>query len=561
MASPLLLLLSFFLFLTTTTLAQPDYTPTPYFFLQSVFLDSNALFIHGGLDSFSSSGETSSQTFFLNLSTSWNTSSPVFQQLPDRYTGQWGSASTFLNDKRTWILFDNQTTISQFDIDVRNRRWVTTAGDEARQLRQGFRFPSIAAVTDPGTDQVFVVDGWNSTGLLRYFPANQSVDEVGPRAPVTEGYAAVWSTVREAMLVHGGTVRTSTGKFFPRSLFQFYPTSNDNNMTVPPIYAPLTDTGDIPPPRVGHCMVEAKNGTKLVVFGGFDEDGVELGDVYVLDVATLEWTAAGRGRGGMNVSTTVARGYAACGMSNNLFVAWGGARRDPRSPESLIPVSENITVVYNLTSQMWQTTFAFNAGEVEDGNVPTAFRTTYISPTATPDPSPTLVPPPPLPTMGAIVGGSVVGGLTLVAAAGASFFFYRRRKLQSNQVQPALSSSLKQRWSDISGHSLWRNNRGGGSGGGVDDPGHTFLRLESANASSAGSVYVMREVPTPPTLAHGQHQQQQSTAMVEARGEGSNNKEILPRERRDPQLVTIGRAFAYRDTPIDSTTTSTTLYP
>lgn len=562
MAPLLLLILSFFLFLTTTTLAQPDYTPTPYFFLQSIFLDSNALYIHGGIDSFSSSGETSLQTFFLNLSTSWNTSSPVFQKLPDRYTGQWGSASTLLNDKRTWILFDNQTTISQFDIDVRNRRWVTTANDETRQLKEGFGFPSIAAVTDPGTDQVFVVDGWNSTGLLRYFPANQSVDEVGPRAPVTEGYAAVWSTVRGAMLVHGGTVRTSTGKFFPRSLFHFYPASNTNNMAVPPIYAPLTDTGDIPPPRVGHCMVEAKNGTKFVVFGGFDEDGVELGDVYVLDVATLEWTAAGRGGGSMNVSATVARGYAACGMSNNLLVAWGGARRDPQSPGSLIPVSENITVVYNLTSQMWQTTFSFNAGE--DGSFPTTFRTTDISPiataTATPDPSPTLVPPPSPPAMGAIVGGSVVGGLTLIAAAGVGLFFYRRRKLQSNQVQPALSS-LKQRWSDISGHSLWRNNRGGGSGGGVDDPGHTFLRLESANGSSAGPLYVMREASTPPLLAHGQHQQQQSTEMVEARGEGSNNKEISPRERRDPQLVTIGRAFTYRDTPIDSTTTSTTLLP
>ena len=232
-------------------------------------------------------------------------------------------------------------------------------------------------------------------------------------------------------------------------------------MTGPPLYAPLTDTGDIPPPRVAHCMVEAKNGTKIVVFGGFDEDGAELGDVYVLDVATLEWTAGGRGGGGMNVSTTVARGYAACGMSNNLLVAWGGARRDPRSPGSLIPVSENITVVYNLTSQMWQTTFAFKAGENEASNVPTIFRTTDISPTAaataTPDPSSTLVPP----GMGAIVGGSVVGGLTLIAAAGVGLFFYRRRKLQSNQVQPALSSSSMQ-WSDIFGHSL---ERVGGDGG------------------------------------------------------------------------------------------------
>ncbi|KAF8933173.1 hypothetical protein BGZ47_011000 [Haplosporangium gracile] len=205
-------------------------------------------------------------------------------------------------------------------------------------------------------------------------------------------------------------------------------------MAGPPIYASLTDTGDIPPPRMGHCMIEAKNGTKIVVFGGFDEDGVELGDVYVLDVATLEWTAGGRGGLNGNTTTTIARGYAACGMSNNLFVAWGGARRDPQSPGSLIPVSENITVVYNLTSQMWQSTFSFKVGDDEDVNVPTIFTTTDLIPTVTeatsPHPSPTFVPPP---AMGAIVGGSVVGGLTLIATAGMGLFFYRRRKLQPNQ--------------------------------------------------------------------------------------------------------------------------------
>lgn len=317
-------------------------------------------------------------------------------------------------------------------------------------------FPSIAAVTDPGTDQVFVIDGWNSTGLLRYFPVNRTVDEVGPRAPVTEGYAAIWSTVRKAILVHGGTVKTSTGRFFPGSLFQFYPSNNANNMTSsPPIYASLTDTGDIPPPRAGHCMVEAKNGSKIVVFGGFDEDGVELGDIYVLDVATLEWTAGGRGGGNGNVAemdgntttTAVARGYAACGMSNNLFVAWGGARRDPRSPGSLVPVAENVTVVYNLTSQMWQTTFAFKAGDDEQVIIPATFTTTTTNlvpttiATATPDQSPSSpVPPSPM-SIKAIVGGSVVGGLPSITAAGTGFFLYRRRKLQTNQVQSAAALS------------------------------------------------------------------------------------------------------------------------
>ncbi|KAG0213183.1 hypothetical protein BGX33_003106 [Mortierella sp. NVP41] len=522
-----------------TVLAQRHYIPDTLFSLHSVFVDGKALYIHGGLDTEFS--DPSPQTFLLNLSVPWNVSNPVFQQLPDRYTGGWGTASTLLNDRRTWLLIDNETTISQFDIGPTARDWIHPESEFI--LAEEFRISAVAALTDPETNQVYVVDGWNNTGMLMYKPVDETSEQDGPLAPVDDGYAAIWSTVRKSMLVHGGTVNTTTGRFYRRSLFEYAPVqppdTNPNQSQLSGRFTALTDVGDIPPPRTGHCMVPTNDGNQVVVFGGFDENGTELGDIYVLDVATLQWTAGGNG------GTTVARGYAACGMSDSLFVAWGGARRQSnnsmqqqvRAP--LVPIAENITVVYNLTSHMWQTTYAAKPGDMEKN--PPLTTTSSRSPkgtatnTASPSPSPGSEPP-----VAAIVGGSVVGGLA-VFAAGAGLFLYRLRS--QNRVQPMVA-----KMSDVSGHSLWWNRRqGGGSGGdgGLDEPpGHTFLRLESANGSNAGSVYILREVPD--SLVQGYQQQQQSTEeSIERPGE------VVARARRDPQLVTIGRAFTYRDTPLD----------
>lgn len=73
----------------------------------------------------------------------------------------------------------------------------------------------------------------------------------------------------------------------------------------------------------------------------------------------------------------------------------------------------------------------------------------------------------------------------------------------------------------------------------MDDPGHTFLRLESANGSTARSGIVLKEILSPPPLAHGYQQE-----MVEARGGGRVRikpesriedewNKILPRTRKD----------------------------
>ncbi|KAF8933174.1 hypothetical protein BGZ47_011001 [Haplosporangium gracile] len=50
------------------------------------------------------------------------------------------------------------------------------------------------------------------------------------------------------------------------SLIQFVPTS-----------------GDAPTARQGHCMVSAYGGAKMIVFGGFGNRNLPLGDIYILE--------------------------------------------------------------------------------------------------------------------------------------------------------------------------------------------------------------------------------------------------------------------------------------
>ncbi|KAF9079317.1 hypothetical protein BGX27_006617, partial [Mortierella sp. AM989] len=106
----------------------------------------------------------------------------------------------------------------------------------------------------------------------------------------------------------------------------------------------LSVKGDIPSPRRSSCFVPAYQGTKMVLFGGLTTSEVTLGDIYILDVATLTWT---RGPDG---GPTVARFESACAITNDYFISWGGLNLDTR-------VITTTTVVYNIKTATWTTNF------------------------------------------------------------------------------------------------------------------------------------------------------------------------------------------------------------
>ncbi|KAF8945298.1 hypothetical protein BGZ47_002930 [Haplosporangium gracile] len=139
-------------------------------------------------------------------------------------------------------------------------------------------------------------------------------------------------------------------------------------------YIPIMDRGDIPPPRYGHCMVEAYGGSKIILFEGVTDLNPTSADIFIFDVATLTWTQ------GQTGDSTVGRAYAVCAVTNDMFVAWGGA----------IQLDNNFCVV----------------------KAPMNFSPDNVVASS---------------HVGSIVGG-VAGGLALVSAVMLGFVVYRRKQ-------------------------------------------------------------------------------------------------------------------------------------
>ncbi|KAG0355972.1 hypothetical protein BGX24_006510, partial [Mortierella sp. AD032] len=87
----------------------------------------------------------------------------------------------------------------------------------------------------------------------------------------------------------------------------------------------------------------------MILFGGVENDSY-LDDIYILDIESLQWTKGTPG------GPAVARKRASCAVTNDLFVAWGGASVFPGP--GVLPVSQNITIVYNLKTNQWQDTYS-----------------------------------------------------------------------------------------------------------------------------------------------------------------------------------------------------------
>ncbi|KAG0058518.1 hypothetical protein BGZ89_001214 [Linnemannia elongata] len=231
-----------------------------------------------------------------------------------------GALSGLIYNNTKWLGVYNSTI---YTFDLQPRIWTTLGSSEFVTPRV-----DLPAVVNPDDNQFFVLNGWvnNRTvlGTLRFDTAQQRVFSQSLVVPLDGSFTSVWSTMRKAAFVFGGyTLDSSTSSVAQRTLFIYQPNVSAGNST--PTLRNAPDSGAIPSARYGHCMVEAYNGTKMILFGGFDQVGRALGDIYILDVATLKWT---RGTDG---GTTAARAYTACAVTNDLFVAWGGAMPDPQT--------------------------------------------------------------------------------------------------------------------------------------------------------------------------------------------------------------------------------------
>ncbi|KAF9551854.1 hypothetical protein EC957_004177 [Mortierella hygrophila] len=382
------------------------YNPTPLYSVHSVFVEGGALYVHGGLPSVT--GVSSGQTFSLDLSVAWKTSQPAFKQLS---TGIPSSSitSALLQDKDSWILINGKQFIFY---TIGKDQWNSPV-----TLTELNPTPGFPAVTDMSSGLVYFVNGFVVPGastaavgtipmmmMLKKSTIGYAFSSMGTSTEfsiVDSGYASCWSTLRKSILLHGGLAGSPVA-IYQKTLYEF------NTTTTTFAFATINDNGEIPTARSGHCMVEAYDGTKIVLFGGVDQTSAGLSDIYILDVATLKWTAGKTGGAG------VGRAYAACAVTNDRFVAWGGATRI--NGDFVAVAATNATVVYDFIQDKWITTFS-------------PIRTNVTSPNPEPDPSTPLTPPAgesSSSSKGALIGG-IAGGVVVLAAIAVFIFFCRRR--------------------------------------------------------------------------------------------------------------------------------------
>ncbi|KAF9934263.1 hypothetical protein FBU30_002681 [Linnemannia zychae] len=367
-------------------IAQHDFSPISYFYCHSNFIEKVALYVHGGTLSSSTNG--SDQAFYLDLSRNWSVSSPIFIALERKFPSK-GVSSVLINNNSEWLMASEK---AMYTFTFKNAHWSKPTTYPA--LNQ---YNNLPMVIDPGQKQVYIINGYvnesnseNILGVMQYDLASRSMRPMSRSASLglSEGYTVVWSRVRRVVLIFGGFTNSIPGTI-SRTLYEFNPL-NPNFTALQGINPPSA--------RYGHCMVEAYNGSQIILFGGVDSNDLTLSDLHILDVETLVWTE-------QKVSMQpMGRAYPCCAVTNDMFVAWSGAQLDV-SIHNFNVITQDITIVFNLKTKQWQATFSPDP-VVLSSTVPTQTTPTASS-TASPSPIPGEL------STGAIVGG-VFGGLAIV---------------------------------------------------------------------------------------------------------------------------------------------------
>ncbi|KAG0203386.1 hypothetical protein BGX31_003386 [Mortierella sp. GBA43] len=236
------------------------------------------------------------------------------------------------------------------------------------------------AVTDPDTGFIYIPRATSidqAQGFtMRLDIASNKYDRMAIHEDVlaTNDYAAAWSTsLRKLVLVGGWRLGSYR---FERKAEKLYVFTYTDKFGWRDETAQMK--GQIPQPRYSACLAPASGGTKMVLFGGagmspgfFGDTKLTFPEIYVLDMQTMNWTK------GPDVPAKDKRINAACAVSNDQFIAWGGASEaDNIINDTLV---QDSTLVFNLKTSKWTSTF------IAGPRSTTTRRNVGASPTAPPD--------------------------------------------------------------------------------------------------------------------------------------------------------------------------------
>lgn len=178
-----------------------SYTPQSTRGSISAFIDGKAMYVHSG---FIDLDRTTSQSFVLDLSTSWDVATPAYKQLPNGINSGL-IPGALLNDSTTLFIM-NDTNFYYYN--VRNGQLTSYPTNFDNRLRM---FASTRqAVTNPRTGWVYIPGGYygqdNLYSLLRFDPDKKKFDYTTMPAALQniQEFPVVWVPQLDAMLLFGG---------------------------------------------------------------------------------------------------------------------------------------------------------------------------------------------------------------------------------------------------------------------------------------------------------------------------------------------------------------------
>jgi len=296
----------------------------------SAFVEGQGLYIIGGVTK--KKDNFVSQAFVLDLSVSWNTSDPIFKELPNGPGTQSTSCTMFNNEEDLLVL----SKATGYIYNVKSNSWTvmhdnnfgdTSKTSAATDLDSGMIYITNGAMNFTGDEVVLALDMKTKTSST--IPLSSMRIEMFEDLYVTYFTSMAWCAYLRSFLL---TMNDND------KLFTFTPSKASGPSGGWGVLSKTMGFLDHP-----SCFSPAYGGSKMVYFG-------EIG-LRILDVATQTWKEAPR-LGLQLVS-------ASCAVSGDQFIIWGGQlgvfhafSARGLTVDDDIRVS-NKTHVYNMKTEKW----------------------------------------------------------------------------------------------------------------------------------------------------------------------------------------------------------------
>ncbi|KAG0243990.1 hypothetical protein BGX31_010025 [Mortierella sp. GBA43] len=355
----------------------------------------------------------------IDLTVPWNATSPVYKKLEDGPLAS-GMPSMVSSNGQNWVTLIKETC---YVYNFESASWSPIIVNQ--QFGSSSVLIGLEGATDPDTGLIYIPNALKGAGgpsMLRLNITDKSYQAVPmlPEIQNTTLKRVAWSAASKVMMVHFGS---------PDSTYLYSPTKG---------WSKNTTTGVQPPQRNSPCLVPADGGKKIIMYGGYSTLlHTTFSDLYILDVATLTWTA------GPSLPIENSRYGASCGVSNDQLIVWGGAFMDAAS----VFTASSTPLIYNLKTNKWVSAYTAPSKPPSKPSASPSNPSNSSTPTSSPNSDVSSTP------VGngndgnshtVIILGSVIGALVVIAVI-IGFLVYRSR---SRKVKHLDDSTHKDEVSD-----------------------------------------------------------------------------------------------------------------